>query len=580
MLANSCKDDPVLEEFGKITGLVTDDFDSPLADVTVSIDGTEVSVTTGTDGTYVLNDVQIKTQTVTFTKEGFQTVSVTVSERMFNEDKQAEVNVTLINANAHITGRVTDAESGDAPLQGVLVKINESQSVETGEDGVYVLEYLTIDDYTVTFSKENYTTITKSVTRNDFVDGVATVDVQMSTRQLLRGLSIDDLNHAPKWYYNEYRGGRNSAEYPHWDWACDYMATMTFWGAWEEQNEGTTLQIRNNNEDRDNPADLEMFDSYVYGKKKITDDNKILSLRVRTHNADEDAPAYFGVQVVDLTEAEINAVKIDQNKTLGSPDYTDFDFDLSAYVGKEIIIAVGIYRAETGDYWKQLVLRAIRFADQKVEGWNWLPGNEVIDGWKLTEEMVRSTMVNTNTTFTGVSPVGGNRDSYFDGYRSWVGINHVAVEWSFVPLRKDPEVFASQGFLIKTRNTADVDYEIPEAYFYAKFAIAAGTNEMTFKTRNFGENYTYFKITVVKEDGSVTHVLPKSNTADEAAESENSCLKFKHGDGGIDNPEGYADFVYDLSQFNGNDVVIAIGVYNGEANTGENKLVFYNIDFK
>ena len=35
------------------------------------------------------------------------------------------------------------------------------------------------------------------------------------------------------------------------------------------------------------------------------------------------------------------------------------------YVGKEVIIAIGIYRTATGDYWKQLVLRAIRFAPQK-----------------------------------------------------------------------------------------------------------------------------------------------------------------------------------------------------------------------
>jgi hypothetical protein len=60
----------------------------------------------------------------------------------------------------------------------------------------------------------------------------------------------------------------------------------------------------------------------------------------------------------------------------------------------------------------------------------------------------------------------------------------------------------------------------------------------------------------------------------------NGTWKFKHGNGGADNPEGYASFKYDLTQFNGTDVTLAIGVYNGEANTGENKLVIHKIELK
>ena len=49
---------------------------------------------------------------------------------------------------------------------------------------------------------------------------------------------------------------------------------------------------------------MDVFDSYTYGSKLITEDNKIMSLRIRTHNADEASPAYYGVQVVDLSEAQ------------------------------------------------------------------------------------------------------------------------------------------------------------------------------------------------------------------------------------------------------------------------------------
>src|SRR5690606_7468590 len=115
-------------------------------------------------------------------------------------------------------------------------------------------------------------------------------------------------------------------------------------------------------------------------------------------------------------------------------------------------------------------------------------------------------------------------------------------------------VFPSEGYLIKTRNTPEVSTEVPEAYMYAKFSIAEGSNELTFTTRNFGSNFTYFKLTAIQNDGTVTHVAPASNTAQEAVPADNGTVKFKHGDGGAGNPEGYASFVYDLSQFNGEDV--------------------------
>jgi beta-glucanase (GH16 family) len=116
-----------------------------------------------------------------------------------------------------------------------------------------------------------------------------------------------------------------------------------------------------------------------------------------------------------------------------------------------------------------------------------------------------------------------------------------------------------------------VNTVVPESYLYAKFSIAPGSNTLTFKTRNFGSNYTYFKLTAIDDDGVVTHVAPQSNTAQEASAAENGCWKFKHDD------SNYASFVYDLSQFDGKNVTLAIGVYNGVANSGENKLVFNTI---
>ena len=579
-IVSSCskdKESPA-DDFGTVTGTVTDgNTGQPIDGVTVTISGMTGTATTGSDGKYTVENVSIESHTVTFSKTGWLTVSVTVTADKFGAGNVATANAAMINAAAKITGTITDAKSGNAPLSGVTVSISAGTTT-SGEDGKYVLDNLVVDNYTVTFSKAGYTTITRTVNTTDFVNETATVDVQMGSTEILRGKTAADLATADKWYYNEYRGGRNADAYPHWDWACDYMCTLDFQGAWEEQNEGTTLQIRNNPDQQSNPADLDVFDSYVYGSKMITADNKILSLRIRTHNADAAAPAYYGVQIVDLSAAAPVAVKIGDTKTYGSEDYTDVDFDLSDYVGKEVIIAIGIYRQSTGDYWKQLVLRAIRFADRKVEGLGWLPGTEVISGWAMTQGMVRSTMPHTKKSFTGISPMGGDRDNYVDGYRSWRTVNHIAAEWSFVPLNKDPEVFPSEGYLIKTRGNGAINTQVPEAYLYAKFSIASGSNRFTLQARNFGSEYTFFKLTAIKEDGTVTQVEPQSNTAVEASAAADGCWKFKNDQGGPDDPDAYATFVYDLSQFNGNNVVLVLGVYNGEVNGDENKLAIYSVN--
>lgn len=581
---SSCEDEngPGNGGFGIIMGTVTDAAGDPIADVTVTVSGIneeDQTTTTNSDGTYTFERVSIKLHAVTFSKTDWLTASKSVALKNFDTEKVAIVNISMVEAKAKIQGTILDAKNGNVPLAGATVSIGGSNTVQTAADGKFLFESLVKDNYTITFSKANYVTQTRSITPASFINDVATVNLNLGGQELLRGLTADDLANAEKWYYNEYRGGRNADAYPHWDWACNYMSTLDFRGAWQEQNEGTTLQIRNSGAEQNNPADLEVFDSFVYGSKRITADNKILSLRLRTHNADAGSPAHFGVQVVDLSAAQPAAVKVGSNRTHGSGDYTDYDFDLTNYVGKEVVIAIGIYRQATGDYWKQVVLRAIRFADRKVENWDWLPGTEVVSGWKLTHETVRSTTPQVKNSFNGISTVGGNRDNYIDGYRSWRNNSHVGAEWHFVPLRKDPEVFANEGYLIKTNgNGAEVSTTIPESYLYAKFAITEANNQLTFNTRNFGSNYTYFKVTAIDDDGNVIHLTPASNTAQEAVAAADGCWKFKHGNGSKETPGEYAAFVYDLASFNGKNVTIAIGVYKGEANGDENKLVFHSIN--
>lgn len=578
---SSCSDDDdsTKLDYGTVTGLVTDENNTPIGGVAVTISDVEGSTTTGADGKYSFPNVPMDKRAITFTKKDYLTTSATVLAGKFDANKIASINIQMLSADAKVMGTVTDAKNNNAPLAGVTVKLG-SLTTTTDNEGKYLFESLIVDNYSITFSKTNYVAVSRDIKKDQFVDKVATLDIRLGGVEVLPGLTADDLKEADKWFYNEYRGGRNGDSYPHWDWSTDYMCTLSFWGNMEEQSEGTTLRIRNTGNEQKNPANLDAFDSYTYGSKKITEDNKMLSLRIRTHDADEKAPAYFGVQVVDLSVAEPVAVKVGETQKYGSQDYTDYFFDLSDYVGKEVIIAIGIYRTATGNYWKQLVLRAIRFAPTRVEGWNWLPGTPIsgLEEWKLTHEMVRSTMVQTVKSFTGISPIRGGRDDYYGAYRAWRDVNHIAYGWTFMPTVKDPEVFPSEGYLIKTTGNGAANINKPEAYFYAKFAIADGNNKLTLRTRTFGSQWTFFKFTVIKEDGTFTDLAPTSNTAREASAAEGGCWKFKHDTGGPDNPNSYAKFEYDLSQFNGNNVVLAIGVYNGEKSSDENKLVFHSVE--
>lgn len=587
LTGTSCQKDetPAGEGNGTITGTVTDTNGNAVDGVSVSASNSESTATTGADGTYTLSNVPVATLSVTFEKEGYQTSSITVPASRFSNGT-ATVNATLTVAGAKITGTILDGANGDAPLEGATVTLNNGTSATTGSDGTFTIENLTVRDYTLTVSAEGYIESSATVAEADFnnEETTATVTVTLYKTVLLPGLTLSDLQNADIWYYNEYKGGRNGDNYPMFDWSSDYMATLDFRGAWAEQNEGTAIQIQNNEEQQSNPADHNNFDSFVFGRKMITDDNKIMSLKIRNFKENEQSvDTEYGVTVIDMTAAEPSAVKLGENKTINSESYIDVEFDLSKYVGKEIVIAIGTYRAETGNYFRQLCIRRIAFAPQAVKEWNWLPGTEVsgLDGWHMTEEMVKSTMANSKyTTFTGVSKVSGSRDEYATAYQSWRGLGHIAAEWSLVPVNKDAEPFPTEGFVIKTRGNVTPNLDTPESYFYIKYPVEAGKNKMTLKARSFSEaNSTWFRLTVIDEDMTVTHILPASHKADSYSEEDENFVKFNHRNGTANAPDGYATFTYDLSAFDGKEVILALGVYVGEQNGDENKLCINEITF-
>lgn len=589
-MLSSCSEKEAAEEdwgTGNISGVVTDTGGDRIASVTVTVDGTDQSTSTSSDGTYSLDVTIRKTVVVKFQKSGYALVGMTVPYKNF-EDGKVTLNPVLEVADASITGRVLDASHGNVPFAGVTASIG-SKTVTTGADGVFTFTDLTIQDYTLTLRKTGAMTITRQLKKDDFVDHKIDIgDIGMGGKELFRGKTLDDIRQqAPYLYMDDYRGGWGGGGLT--DWSCTFMsAQFKQEGNIENQGEGMTLRIRNEAEDQaNNPADREYHDTYIYGVKDITATNKCLTVNIRTHQG----PAHLSVVVVDMTAADPEAVRLPEtdykeySEGFSSGDYLNFRYDLSAFVGKRIAIAIGVHRWEAGDYWVQAPLKHITFAPEYVDGDGYLTGTEIsgLPGWHLTVEQLSSMMSNANKHFTAYTPDGvqvWGRDNWGPQYKAWQYEceNHIAAQWGFIYVNKDTEPFVGEGFTIKTRGDVDANYELPESFWYSKFSITDANDHMALRVRNFSStDPTVFRVTAITTDGTAKAIAPYENDAQFAEAAENGCWKFIHEDGSKDSPDKYATFRYDFSEFSGKDVVICISVHKGETRGGEQKLVFYDI---
>lgn len=572
-----------------VTGIIKDTQGNPLPDVEVSLRNTDTKkeviarTVSASDGSFSFKDIPAANQFLSFEKKGYSTVGITI---MSYHLLKGDVNLSPIMefASAVIKGRVLDAQNGNRPFAGVSVSIGSS-TLETGADGIFLFENLTIQEYTLSCTKAGCAPYTKKLTPDLFGnEGIIDIgDISLGGKELLRGLTAQDLKDAPAWYVNEYRGGfgRGGGRI---DWSTSFMSCQFFnWsGNWEMQNEGCTLRIRNSGDEQNNPADLENFDTFTYGRKLITADNFIMSVNCRCHQATNENPVYWGVQIIDLSAPDPKTDLIGGVKEHPSGDYMTFQFDLSKYAGKEVIVAIGHFRAKTGNYWNQFCIAHVSFAPAVTNGDDFLPGKEVagLEGWHMTEEMVRSSMPNTRKKFIAYTLPGLKVYTKRNpAYHAWAGTGHIASEWAFQYVNVDIEPIANEGFILRTRNGIPPDYNVPEAYFYSKFSIAEGSNKMIMRARNFSSTLaTTFKFTVIQDNGTVTFLDPVKHKAVSAQKVEggNGCWEFINETGGLDTPDDYASFEYDLSGFNGQDIMVCIGIHKGQG--GEQKLCLHSID--
>ena len=449
----------------------------------------------------------------------------------------------------------TEARLTDDQAEEVTVRLGNDHTFSYAGEGVWELEGLTMaeamaaGDLTVTFAEEGtlaniYEAVNEgTLSGSDYANGQADISVSLAERDILPGLTLSEMKRATVLSYDYYQGYR----------AHNILRSFAKSNPLrsEEQDEGDTIRVIENSEKSETE-----FNGYIYGVRTIREATNIMTVNMRTHDTSNDT--IFGVMVVDL---ESGARKlIGGLRTSRQNTYSDFTFDLTEYVGKRVLIATGIFYTDACTRWDvQYVIHHIRFCEL---------GND----WGSTVDALAGNLLK-NTDVAGQS-INDFVGSFNDKDKS----NYIFSKWGTASKNfesADYEVSASEGALIKTRND---ELNVENCVFlYSKFAITEQNSYLRFKARGFGGSIPELAVTVYSL-GAGGEVVEQIITPDISAFDLNGNEVTDMGGGWISgtwSTDNYTQFKWDLSDFEGENVVIMIGLRNTQG--GENKIAIQEI---
>lgn len=450
----------------------------------------------------------------------------------------------------------TGAQLTDDQAEEVTVKLGNDYTFKYDVDNdVWKLEGLTMaqamaaGDLTVTFAEEGtlaniYEAVNEgTLSSSDYADGRADISVSLVERDILPGLTLSEMKNATVLSYDYYQGYR----------AHNILRSFAKSNPLrsEEQNEGDTIRVIENSEKSETE-----FNGYIYGVRTISEATKIMTVNMRTHDTSNDT--IFGVMVVDLESGARELIGGPQTSRQNT--YSDFTFDLTEYVGKRVLIATGIFYTDACTRWDvQYVIHHIRFCEL---GGDW--GSTV-------DTLAGNLLKNTDVAGQSINDFVGSAN---DKDKS----NYIFSKWGTASKNfesADYEVSASEGALIKTRND---ELNVENCVFlYSKFAITEQNSYLRFKARGFGGSIPELAVTVYSL-GADGEVVEQIITPDISAFDLNGNLVTDMGGGWINgtwSTDNYTQFKWDLSDFEGENVVIMIGLRNTLG--GENKIAIQEI---
>lgn len=245
---------------------------------------------------------------------------------------------SILFRGAMVTGNVTGTvKVNGAPVEEATVSYsygkNVSASVTTAADGMFTLPVSLLPDgrTVVTVSTEGKLQ-TFEVSASDLASGTfAKGDITLLT-EILPGLTTaaaDELTALSGTTFN------TDALYDSWN----------RYGTLSKHGEGTCLELSASNSSL----------SYIYAKLSITADTRYMKFRVRRFVRDSDVDGLLQVLVYDGTDTvsvkptyvvrggqNVTATNLLENNVIlnDKDDYTEASFDLSNYVGNEIVIII------------------------------------------------------------------------------------------------------------------------------------------------------------------------------------------------------------------------------------------------
>ena len=182
-LLASCGSDKPTEQpsaFGSIRGKVFDSTGAtPVQGATVSTNPLSGSVLSGSDGSYLIENVVPKPYAVTATKTGVGTGSVSVT---VNAGVNSSADIILFSEQSKkgsVHGIVTDKATGKPIEKALVITIPATLTVETSVSGEFIIPNIDPGVYFVTVSKPQYSAVSASV--NITVAHISNVTIELSS---------------------------------------------------------------------------------------------------------------------------------------------------------------------------------------------------------------------------------------------------------------------------------------------------------------------------------------------------------------------------------------------------------------
>jgi hypothetical protein len=123
-------------ETGTITGFVrsTATNNPPVSGATITVAGTNLSTTSGSDGSYTLPNVPAGAQTLNVSKTGFRTATVQVT---VTANQTVSQNISLTPGAGIVTGTVRNAANADPIVGATITVAGTNISTTSGAGGTY-----------------------------------------------------------------------------------------------------------------------------------------------------------------------------------------------------------------------------------------------------------------------------------------------------------------------------------------------------------------------------------------------------------------------------------------------------------